>query len=190
VSAFTFQAHDRGFTLLEVLIALLLVAVMAQGAAVLGDRAVTAIHRAREQTSATVLATQKMEQLRELTWGFDAEANQEPITDVSTDLSRDPAAAGGAGLGGAGGSLDASLPGYSDFLDARGAWVGSGASPPADAVFIRRWSVAPLASMPDDVVVLQVFVTTVAHVLRVPAASRARGADGVWLLTLKARKGR
>lgn len=181
--------RDRGFTLIEVLVALLLVAVMAQGAAVLGDRTVAAIHRSREQTSATIFAAQKMEQLRSLTWGFDAGFDPEPATDASTDLSREPASAGGAGLGRAGGSLDANMAGYTDFLDARGGWVGAGTSPPPAAVFVRRWRVSPLSTAPDNVVVLEVFVTTVARASRIADISRWRGAEGAWLTSLKARKG-
>jgi hypothetical protein len=45
-----------------------------------------------------------------------------------------------------------------DYLDAYGAWVGTGAAPPVGAVYVRRWSVEPLPTNPNNTLVFQVLV--------------------------------
>jgi hypothetical protein len=45
-------------------------------------------------------------------------------------------------------------------LDGEGRWIGNGAAPPRNAVFVRRWAVQPLASDPDRTLILSVLVTT------------------------------
>ena len=58
-----------------------------------------------------------------------------------------------------------------------GAWVGTGATPPATAVYIRRWSIQPLPTNPNNTLVIQVLVTPVANeAARVESAS-TRDAD-------------
>src|SRR5436309_11877942 len=85
---------------------------------------------ARYQTYATVLAYQKMEQLRGLTYGFDTLGL--PLTDISTDTTTDPPTPnGGAGLAPSpGGTLGANVSGYVDYLDAKGKELGGGSSMP------------------------------------------------------------
>jgi hypothetical protein len=58
------------------------------------------------------------------------------------------------------GTLDSNVPPYVDYLDAAGTWAGRGATPPGSAVYVRRWAVQPLGRDPDDILVLQVIVTT------------------------------
>ena len=149
------QARTRreadGFTLVEVLIAMMLVAVMAASTATLFAVAVDASRRARGETSATVLAIQKIEQLRALTWGVGPAG---PVTDFTSDLSREPSGQGGAGLGSSpAGTLAANVAGYVDYLDEAGRWVGTGAVPPPRAVWTRRWSVRAMPSSVDTVIV-------------------------------------
>jgi prepilin-type N-terminal cleavage/methylation domain-containing protein len=55
---------DRGFTLVEVLVALVLVSVLVAGAAGLLAKATSVIRLARVSTTAALLAMQKIEQLR------------------------------------------------------------------------------------------------------------------------------
>jgi hypothetical protein len=82
---------------------------------------------------------------------------------VSTDLSSDPPTGAGPGLSRSpAGTLDSNVPLYVDYLDAAGTWVGRGATPPGTAVYVRRWAVHPLEADPDDILVLQVIVTTTA----------------------------
>jgi prepilin-type N-terminal cleavage/methylation domain-containing protein len=155
----TRQSHrDDGFTLAEICVAMMLIAIVATGVAALCTLAIAVCDAARVQTSAVMLANQKIEQLRALTWTIDAAGVA--ASDWSSDLSRDPASAAGAGLGASpADSLDANVAGYVDFLNAAGEWVGTGASPPPLARYIRRWRVKPMAG-DSDALVLQVLVTT------------------------------
>lgn len=157
------QPDEAGFTLVEVLVALVIVTCAALGLAGLVTVAVQAAETARSLTSCTTLAVQKMEQLRSLTWSFaDAGVASPRVSDTTTDLSIDPPTAAGRGVAPSPpGTLDRNTPGYVDFLDADGRWVGTGDAPPAPAVFIRRWSIAPLPADPDDSLMLQVLVTRV-----------------------------
>jgi hypothetical protein len=154
-----------GFALMEVMIAAGLVIAVAVGVSQVSAAAARAGHAARARTFAAVLAAQKMEQLRSLTWtrSRPGAGVSVPVSDVSTDLSTDPPTGAGPGLSASPvGTLESNVPLYADYLDGAGAWVGHGATPPAAAVYIRRWSVQRLASNPDDILVLQVIVTTTA----------------------------
>src|SRR5262245_37489937 len=91
--------RDFGFTLVEVLVAMVIVTTVALGVAQMVTIAVAAAQDARARTSCTVLAIQKMEQLKTLTWAFAADEILAPrVSDRATDLSYDPPRAGGAGL--------------------------------------------------------------------------------------------
>jgi prepilin-type N-terminal cleavage/methylation domain-containing protein len=190
--AFVSTDRERGFTLVEVLIALVILSIMALGVAGMFGVAIRAVHAARNQTSTAALAGQKMEQLRSLTWGFDPNEQSLPVSDTSTDLSRTPATNSGTGLNPSpGGTLNANTAGYVDYLDQRGQWVGTGATPPQNAIFIRRWSIEPLPTNPNNTLVLQVLVTTVAREASLvgPApAQRPRYPDDALLATVKTRK--
>jgi prepilin-type N-terminal cleavage/methylation domain-containing protein len=157
------RPDEAGFTLVEVLVALVIVTCAALGLAELVTVAVRAAGAARSLTSCTTLAVQKMEQLKALTWSFaDAGVASPPVSDTTTDLSYEPPTDTGRGIGSSPpGALDRNTPGYVDFLDADGRWVGTGVTPPAPAVFIRRWSIEPLPADPDDSLMLQVLVTRV-----------------------------
>jgi hypothetical protein len=136
-----------------------------------------------------VLAAQKMEQLRGLTWGFDDNGTSLPVSDSTTDLTTEPPGGGGGGLNPSPtGTLNANTPGYVDYLDKRGQWVGNGAVPPPTAVYIRRWSVEPLPTNPNNTLILQVLVTTVKREAQVPTGPRRRYADDSWIVTVKTRK--
>jgi prepilin-type N-terminal cleavage/methylation domain-containing protein len=154
-----------GFTLVEVLVAMTIVACMAMGVAELFAVTTAATQSARTQTSALVLASQKLEQLRALAWG-------------GADLTPSP-----------GDALATSANGYADYLDARGRVVGGGARTPAEAVFIRRWAVAPLAADPANSIVLQVLVTTRRRDAEAGAAAvvRQRLRDEALLTTVRTR---
>jgi hypothetical protein len=99
---------------LEALLAALLLstvlAAIAQLIAVAGSTNLAA----RAQTVATIVAAQKLEQLRSLA------ADSGPAS---------------------GGSLTANVAGFVDHLDATGAVVGTGEARSAGAVYTRRWSI-------------------------------------------------
>ena len=155
-----------GFALVEVLMAACLVITVAVAVSQISAAAVRASYAARVRTLAAMLAAQKMEQLRSLRWSrtrIGTPAVSVPVSDVSTDLSSDPPTDAGRGLSPSpAGTLDSNVPFYVDYLDAGGTWVGHGATPPGAAVYVRRWAVQPLESDPDDILVLQVIVTTTA----------------------------
>jgi type II secretory pathway pseudopilin PulG len=134
---------SHGFTLLEVLVAMTLLFVAVAALSGLSLMATQANVSAKTTTFAALLASQKIEQLRALTWGYDALG--QPQSDAGLALS--PADA-----------LEQNTIGYCDFLDANGTAVGSGSSPPAGAMFVRRWSIQPLPSNPANALVFQVVV--------------------------------
>jgi prepilin-type N-terminal cleavage/methylation domain-containing protein len=178
---------DEGFSLVEMLVA---VAILASGVVAVAGLCVTAAranHDARGITMATAAAAQKMEQLRALALGYDALGL--PMTDTTSDISRAPAAPGGTGLlPSPPGTLIASTPGYVDYVDQDGQWVGTGTAPVAGAAYVRRWSVAALASDPANAVVLQVVVTAVRQGASGPATPVSEVAGGAQLVSVKMRK--
>jgi len=149
----------RGFSLLEVLVATTLLTVSLAALAQLFAIATRANSSARATTYATVLAQQKMEQLRSLTWGFDTLGL--PLTDTSTDITVVPEReTGGNGLSPSpANTLGQNIEGYVDYLDTFGRALGGGPMPPEGTVYIRRWSVEPLPTNPGNTIVLQVLVT-------------------------------
>lgn len=155
---------EAGLTVIEVLIALALFVTLSVGVAQLFAVATAAGLAARQQTSATILAAAKMEQLRALEWSWEAAAADGPFlprSDLTTNLSVDPSGDDGPGLRESpAGTLERNVPPYVDYLDAAGQWVGNGSAPPPEAAFIRRWSVRGLPLDPDRTRVLQVLVTT------------------------------
>ncbi len=152
------RSSSAGFTILEVVVALVLLAGALSGVAGLLTVSFTAARQARVQTSTTLLAVQKLEQLRSLTWASDAAGL--PESDLETDLCVDPPGAGGTGLHPSPGTaLTQNVSGYVDYLGRRGEWVGTGVTPPSQAVYARRWSIEPLVEDPADTLVLQVLVT-------------------------------
>ena len=186
---------DQGFTLIEVVFSMAIFLAVALGAAELFVVATRANQSAQRQTATTSLAVQKMEQLRGLTWGFDPSGLALPLSDTTTDLSVDPPANNGTGLSPSPeGTLNRNTPGYVDYLDRNGSWVGTGVTPPATASYIRRWSITPLQAHPHDTLVLQVLVTSVTTETsrlanpRWASLARRRLNDDAWIVSVKTRK--
>jgi type II secretory pathway pseudopilin PulG len=183
------RRREEGFSLIEVLFAM---AVLMTAALGLAQMFALSIHRnagARHQTSTTVLAMQKMEQLRALTCGFDPASPDTPISDLTSDLATDPPGSTGHGLNPSPvESLDVNTSGYVDFLDKRGQWVGTGATPPPSAQYIRRWSIQPLPTNPNNTLLLQVLVTPIHRERHRGPGPRTRHADDSVLTTVRTRK--
>lgn len=179
------NTNVRGFALLEVLIASALIATIAAGATLLVSMALRASRQSRVRTIAALLASEKMEQLRSLTWTHvttPAPAISMSYSDLTTDLSNSPATDDGPGLlTSPAGTLTANVVGYVDYLDANGRWIGHGPSAPAPAVYIRRWAVRSLAADPDNILVLEVVAGT-------RGASGVLLSDTVRLVSIEARK--
>jgi prepilin-type N-terminal cleavage/methylation domain-containing protein len=109
---------QRGFSLIEVLVATSILATATLGLAHLLVMSVHVSHVSRVTTTTAVLAFQKMEQL----WS----------------MTRDELVASPPG------ALGTNRDGYFDFLDENGRVLDDGVAVPRGAVFIRRWSIEPL----------------------------------------------
>jgi type II secretory pathway pseudopilin PulG len=190
LAKFTASKSESGFSLVETLVA---TGLLAGAVACLGQMFAMSMAEntsARTGTFAAVLAEQKMEQLRGLTWGFDIIGL--PLTDTSSNVALPiQSATGGPGLSPSpSNSLRSNVDGYVDYVDQFGRIIGGGTAVPVQAIYIRRWSVEPLPTNPNNTVILQVLVTR----------SRNRGAadseegstrrlrDEARLMTVKTRK--
>jgi len=151
-------SRDGGFSIVEVLVAAAILTTGLIAVAQLFVMSTNANAAARRVTTTAVLAQQKIEQLRGLTWGFDDFGL--PISDFSSNIAvSPPTSIGGVGLQPSpGDSLTTSTPGYVDYLDAFGTWVGTGGAPPRNAIYVRRWSIEPLPTNPNNTLVFQVLV--------------------------------
>ena len=144
---------------------------------------------ARNTTHAAVLAEQKLEELRSLTWGFDPDGL--PVSDLSSNTAVSPETpTGGRGLDPSPlSSLQENTAGYVDYVDDYGNKVGEGtAAPPDEAAFTRRWSITPLPTNPNNTLIIQVLVTR--HRWRGSAdeGSVKRLPEEARLITVKTRK--
>ena len=176
-----------GFALAEALIAAALVIGLATGVAQLIGMSARALRSTADQTSGLLLAVQKLEQLRALAWGFDP-ATGEPSSDEVTDLSHDPPRSGGRGLAPSPAfSLARNTPGYVDYLDTAGRWVGTGTVAPSGTVYVRRWAVVVDDGWPDDLRALHVVVMSLRTALRLSGTFRPEAFGVTWLATLRAR---
>jgi type II secretory pathway pseudopilin PulG len=184
--------RPAGTTLVEVLVAVALLAAISIGVVQLFGVAIASNRLSFDRTMAVALAAGKMEELRSLEWRYQASGSA-PLaarTDLSTDLSIQPITAGGPGLAESPpGTLDASTPPYVDYLDRRGQWAGTGPSPSSGAVYIRRWAIHHWAGDPGRLLTFQVLVTTVARErLRPPLMPHAWNGHDVLLTTMMARR--
>lgn len=186
------NSTERGFSLVEVIFSLAILMAVCLGVAQLFTVATQANLGAKGQTSTAILAAQKMEQLRGLTWGFDATGLGLPLSDTSTDLTQDPPTNSGSGLNPSPpGTLQNNTSGFVDYLDQYGTWVGTGTTPPPTAYYIRRWSVEPLPTNPNNTLIFQVMVTTVVtegRSNRAAAQARWRLTNDAWIVSVKTRK--
>jgi hypothetical protein len=160
-------SSEAGFSLVEVLIAMGVMTVGVVSLAQLFALSTRANHSSKTTTFTVMLAQQKMEQLRGLIWGFDTIGL--PISDVTTNSSVVPQAVGcptsttaGVGTGlspSPAGTLSDNVSGWVDYLDINGCLLSGGATAPNRTIYIRRWSVEPLPTNPNNTLILQVLVT-------------------------------
>ena len=184
-------SSQGGFSLVEVVISLAMLTAVSLGVAQLFAASTNANRIAHTRTSTTAMAEQKMEQIRSLTWGFDLQGQGLPVTDTTTNLAVYPLADNGSGLNPSpSDTLLQNTPGYVDYLDRNGAWVGTGATPTQGAVYIRRWAIIPLPTNPNNTLVIQVLVTSVADEARVDLSDlprRPRQPGDALLISVKTR---
>lgn len=160
-----------GFSLLETLVATTVLTVAVGGLAQLFILATRANRSAGATTHAVLLAQQKMEQLRSLTWRFEDDGS--PSSDAG--LAPSPVNA-----------LDANASGYCDAVDRFGRVLDGGVA--GGAAFFRRWSIEPLPSNPGNTIVLQVRVVRAAAASPGRLAASARVADEARLVSVRTRK--
>ena len=186
------KRHDAGFSLLEALVAVAILAAAALSIAHLLVTSTRANLSSRKTTRAVILAEQKMAQLKALTWTTDDSGRA--LSDVGSNVAAFPAtgacpsASAGAAVGltpSPPGTLMANVDGYVDYVDARGCALGGGSSPPPGAVYARRWAIGRLGGA--DTLVFEVLVT--ARVASAGAGGTAgRLPDEALLVGAKARR--
>lgn len=171
---------DSGASLVEAVIVAALLCAALSGLAPLLAWSRRVIREAGAETMAVALASQKLEQLRALT--FHVIDDGGVVSDERTEVAAAEPAEGGSGLRASPpGTLDADTAGYVDYLDLRGVWRGSGTVPPAGSSFVRRWAIAPYVSDPLHAVVLHVVVIPLSD------ANGRRPFGEVRLTTIRAR---
>jgi prepilin-type N-terminal cleavage/methylation domain-containing protein len=183
------SSSESGFSLVEVMMAAALLGAALISLGQLFAMSTQSNLSARSTTYAAVLAEQKLEELRGLTWGFDAQGL--PVTDTSTNTAVSPETAlGGTGLTPSPPTaLQENTPGYVDYVSMTGAKVGDGGeTAPGDAVYTRRWSIEPLPTNPNNTIVIQVLVTRVRDRGASDEGRVARLPDEARLATVKTRK--
>lgn len=151
----------RGFTLVETLIAISITTVALSALAQLFVISTQANADARRATFASILATQKIEQLR----GLGADLTPQGAPSLSTDI-----------------------PGACDFLDEYGRSLGTGSSPLPGTVYIRRWSVEPIPPDPNTFVIQVAVFPRLWRGAVDPAAPDARPFGGAQIVTMKTRR--
>ncbi|MGE3273524.1 MAG: prepilin-type N-terminal cleavage/methylation domain-containing protein [Vicinamibacterales bacterium] len=136
--------RDRGFTLVEALVATAVIVTVLASLAALLTTAGEAVGRSRASTAAVLAAMDKIEQLQSLEWTYALDGT--PLSDLSSDTAVvPPAPSGGTGLSNSpAGTLTSSTTGWVDYLDPEGTVIGSGADVPPGTLLIRRWAVRSL----------------------------------------------
>ena len=187
-------SNDAGFSLIEVLAAMVILTVALMSLAQLFALSTRANFSARSNTYAAMLAQQKMEQLRGLTWGYDILGL--PVSDYTTDTSASAAISGCRPLPAAppracrrrpGAPCSRTPPAGSTTSIENGCIVG-GATAQAAGVYTRRWSIEPLPSNPNNTVILQVLVTRRTDRGAADAGNVARLPEEARLMSVKTRK--
>ncbi len=180
--------RESGFSLVEVMVATGLLATAIVTLAQLFALSTQTNVASRNTTYASVLAEQKIEELRALAWGFDTQGLA--LSDTTTNTAVSPQTpTGGKGLSpSSSASLQENTPGFVDYVDAYGNKLGTGENPPDNAIYIRRWSITPLPTNPNNTLVIQVLVTR--HRTRGAAdqGSVGRLPDEARVITVRTRK--
>ena len=185
------KSNEAGFSLAETLVATALLATAIVSSAQMFVLAARSNIASQRTSFTTTLAEEKMEQLRALAWGFDEIGL--PINDYTSNTAVDPPEAeGGTGLSQSPESaLAANTDGYVDYLDRFGNSLGGGTAVPADTVYVRRWSIEPLPTNPNNTLIFQILVFSLGDRISNgdgPVLDRVR--DEARLVSVKTRKSR
>ena len=182
-------SSGAGFSLVETIIAMGIMATALVTLAQLFGLSTRSNVGSRNTTYAAVLAEQKMEELRALTWGFDSSGL--PLSDMTTNTAVSPETPnGGKGLDPSPlSALQENTDGYVDYVDNYGNKVGTGGTaPPEQAVYTRRWSITPLPTNPNNTLIIQVLVTPHRNRGQADQGTVARRQNEARLVTVKTRK--
>jgi type II secretory pathway pseudopilin PulG len=144
------RANAGGFSLVETLVATMLVTITLSALAQLFVLSAHANSDARRTTRAIILAGEKLEQLQ----------------DGASSVSGSP-----------GGSLVRNVSGFCDFLDEQGRPFGAGISAPAGTKYLRRWSIEGPLGRPPGTYVLQVVVRPAQRAAAGPMWGDSRSRD-------------
>jgi type II secretory pathway pseudopilin PulG len=180
---------EGGFSLAETMVAVGLMATALVTLAQLFGISTRSNLASRNTTYAALLAEQKLEELRALTWGFDADGL--PASDTTTNTAVNPETpAGGTGLEPSPPTaLQENTAGYVDYVDPYGIKVGTGGtSPPGNAAYTRRWSITPLPTNPNNTLIIQVLVTRDQDRGQADEGNVARAPEEARVVTVKTRK--
>lgn len=128
-SAMRAARSERGFTLVEVLIATVVLSTAVVATAGLFGIAGLSVRNARRHSVATLMAAGKLAELR--------------VSDTAVSPSD---------------ALVRDTPGFVDYVDASGRVIPGGSRRPPEAVFVRRWKVQPLPDDPIDSLIIEVLV--------------------------------
>lgn len=175
----------RGFSLMEVVVAL---AVLALGLVSLGPlllQSAVMIRDAAAESRAVVAASSRLEQLSALVHEQES-STLTLLTDEQTDLSTVPAGRGGSGLAaGASASAWIEADGLFDGVCADGGVAGGR----GDTTTVRRWAVSEFpGAVPGGTRLLHVFAASAAADRLAAARSSAAPRPGdVWLFGVRAR---
>jgi prepilin-type N-terminal cleavage/methylation domain-containing protein len=142
----TVTTDQRGFSLLETMIALCILAVVAAGVLPLGILAAKMSENQGHLSARTAeYAQDKIEQLVALAYG-----------DATSDTRVFPSPnAGGSGLA-IGGSINTAAPvaTYADYLDVNGNVLPAAGGPPADWYYMRAWRITLVRANLKQIVVV------------------------------------
>jgi len=184
-----FSNAQSGFSIIETIFATGLLATAVVALAQMFVISVKNNQNARTGSYAVTLAEQKMEQLRGLTYGFDTIGL--PVTDSTTNTTTtNDDGAGGKGLTPSpANTLNTNTDGWVDYVDQFGRVLGGGQAIPNGTVYIRRWSIDPLPTNPNNTIVIQVMVTRERNRgLADQSGSTERLKDEARIVSLKTRK--
>ena len=178
---------ETGSTLIEVLVATMILMTGVMGMAQLLVMSTVSNTAARTDTVATVLAQQKLEQLRGLAYGFDTAGL--PVSDVDTDTTVYPEA---TRWHGAAAFSDNIVAGEHRRLRRPCRWTRPARwqrrRRSSRAVYTRRWSIEPLPTNPNNTLVIQVLVTPQSRSRGRRRGNVVRLAGEARVMTVKTRK--
>jgi prepilin-type N-terminal cleavage/methylation domain-containing protein len=181
------RRSDAGFSLIEVVVATGIMATALVMLAQLFGLSTRSNIGARNTTYAAVLAQQKVEELRALTWGFDPLGL--PMSDTTTNTAVYPETQDGKGLQPSPATaLNEDTDGYVDYVDAYGNKMNRGDRNNKSGIYTRRWSITPLPTNPNDTIIIQVLVTRAANRGSANDGNVARLPEEARLVTVKTRK--